>query len=129
GTIIDDEQLEPKAAHYLVALLAEGGAVGLAHLDVTTGEFAATQLALRDLVDELARLEPREIVHAHIEHDALAQLQARIKTAWTELPAPGLYNAARAEVELVAALGRELPRNEKGAPLFGPLALRAALAV
>ena len=129
GTIIDDEQLEPKAAHYLVALLAEGGAVGLAHLDVTTGEFAATQLALRDLVDELARLEPREIVHAHIEHDALAQLQARIKTAWTELPAPGLYNAARAEVELVAALGRELPKDEKGATLFGPLALRAALAV
>ncbi|HEX6836196.1 MAG TPA: DNA mismatch repair protein MutS [Polyangia bacterium] len=129
GTIIDDEQLEPKAAHYLVALLAEGGAVGLAHLDVTTGEFAATQLALRDLVDELARLEPREIVHAHIDHDALAQLQTRIKTAWTELPAPGLYNAARAEAELVAALGRELPRDDKGAPTLGPLALRAALAV
>jgi len=42
GTITDDEQLEPKAAHYLVALLAEGGAVGLVHFDVTMGEFVAT---------------------------------------------------------------------------------------
>src|SRR6476469_3553935 len=75
GTIIDDEQLEPKAAHYLVALLAEGGAVGLAHLDVTTGEFAATQVALRDLVDELARLEPREVLHAGLDEAELAAVQ------------------------------------------------------
>src|SRR4051812_42801829 len=129
GTIIDDEQLEPKAAHYLVALLAEGGAVGLAHLDVTTGEFAATQLALRDLVDELARLEPREVLHAGLDDAELAAVQARIKTAWAELPAPGLYNAARAEQELVAATGRELPRDDKGALALGALALRAAVGV
>ncbi|MCU1277962.1 MAG: mismatch repair protein MutS, partial [bacterium] len=129
GTIVDDEQLEPKAAHYLVALIAEGGAVGLAHLDVTTGEFAATQLALKDLVDELARLEPRELLYAGLAEAELASLRARIKTAWAELPAPGLYNAARAESELVAATGRELPRDPKGAALLGPLALRAAIAV
>ncbi|HEY1585969.1 MAG TPA: DNA mismatch repair protein MutS, partial [Polyangia bacterium] len=129
GTITDDEQLEPKAAHYLVALYAEGGAVGLAHLDVTTGEFAATQVALRDLVDELARLEPREVLHAGLDEAELAAVRARIKTAWAELPAPGLYNAARAEVELVAATGRELPRDQKGALALGALALRAAIAV
>ena len=129
GTITDDEQLEPKAAHYLVALYAEGGAVGLAHLDVTTGEFAATQVALRDVVDELARLEPREVLHAGLDEAELAAVRARIKTAWAELPAPGLYNAARAETELVAATGRELPRDAKGALALGALALRAALAV
>src|SRR4051794_36680256 len=128
GTITDDEQLEPKAAHYLVALVAEGGAVGLAHLDVTTGEFAATQVALRDLVDELARLEPRELLHAGLAEGELASLQARIKGAWAELPAPGLYNAARAESELVAATGRELPRDNRALTL-GPLALRAAIGV
>ena len=129
GTIIDDEQLEPKAAHYLCALLAEGGAVGLAHLDVTTGEFAATQLRTAGLLDELARLEPREILYAGLDEAELAALRARIKVAWSELPAPGLYNAARAEAELVAATGRQLPRDEKGALVLGPLALRAALAV
>jgi DNA mismatch repair protein MutS len=129
GTIIDDEQLEPKAAHYLLALLCEGGACGLAHLDVTTGEFAATQLPLADVVDELARLEPREILYAGVDEPQLQKWRAVIKTAWTELPAPGLYNAARAEAELEARTGRELPRNPTGAPLLGPLALRAAVAV
>src|SRR5262249_28669192 len=72
GTVIDDEQLEPKAAHYLVAVLAEGGACGLAHLDVTTGEFAATQLPVSGLVDELARLEPREVLQAGLDEATLA---------------------------------------------------------
>ena len=129
GTLIDDEQLEPKAAHYLVAVLAEGGACGLAHLDVTTGEFAATQLPLGELVDELARLEPREVLHAGLDEAALARLGARVKTAWTALAAPGLYNAERAQAELERVTGRALPKNDKGAPLLGPLALRAAVAV
>src|SRR5690349_14518313 len=87
GTVIDDEQLEPKAAHYLVAILAEGGAAGLAHLDVTTGEFAATQLQARELLDELARLEPREVLHAGLDEPTLATLKARVRVAWAELPA------------------------------------------
>ena len=41
GVILDEEQLDPKAAHYLVAVIADGETAGIAHLDVTTGEFAA----------------------------------------------------------------------------------------
>ena len=129
GTVIDDEQLDPKAAHYLVAILAEGGACGLAHLDVTTGEFAATQLPTRDLVDELARLEPREILQAGLGDGELALLKARVTSSWAELPAPGLYNAERAQAELETAIGRELPRDAKGQLALGSLALRAAIAV
>src|SRR5215510_1941319 len=61
GVILDEEQLDPKAAHYLVAVIAEGDVAGIAHLDVTTGEFAAAQLDAAEVVDELARLEPREV--------------------------------------------------------------------
>jgi DNA mismatch repair protein MutS len=136
GTIVDDEQLEPKAAHYLVALLVEGGAAGVAHLDVTTGEFAATQLPAQSLVDELARLEPREVLWGGLDEDELAPLRARVKAAWAALPAPGLYNAERAQAELEAATGRALPRSaptgktaDAGALTLGPLALRAAWAV
>ena len=117
GTITDDEQLEPKAAHYLVALLAEGGAVGLAHLDVTTGEFAATQLALdgprrragapraaRDLVRR-ARRAPSE---THAARRASRRRGPRCRRR-------GCTTRARAEAELVAATGRELPRDDDGA--------------
>src|SRR5437660_9744131 len=56
GVILEEEQLDPKAAHYLAAVVADKTRAGIAHLDVTTGDFAATELDLRELTDELARL-------------------------------------------------------------------------
>ena len=53
GIVLDDEVLDPKLPRYLAALVPAGArtrgeaaaAVGLAYLDVTTGELAATELA------------------------------------------------------------------------------------
>src|SRR6185369_14074743 len=67
GVILDEEQLDPKAAHYLVAVVADGENAGIAHLDVTTGEFAAAMLGTGDVIDELARLEPREVLLSGLE--------------------------------------------------------------
>src|SRR5262249_29387864 len=51
GVVIDDDVLEPKLPHYLAALVPSKGAgkaceVGLAYLDATTGELAATELPI-----------------------------------------------------------------------------------
>lgn len=127
GTLVDEEQLDPKAAHYLVGVLVEGGACGLAHLDVTTGEFAATEIPLEALVDELARLEPREVLHAGLDEALRRRLGARVATRFTELCAPGLYNAERARAELLRRTGRPVPDAAEGG--LGPLAARAAVAV
>jgi DNA mismatch repair protein MutS len=66
GVVLDEEQLQPKASHYLAAVCpGSGPAIGLsgvAYLDVSTGEFAATQLPLADAVEELCRIEPREVL-------------------------------------------------------------------
>jgi DNA mismatch repair protein MutS len=43
GTILEPEFLEAKRNNYLIALAAQGKAVGLAMLDVSTGEFAITE--------------------------------------------------------------------------------------
>src|SRR5215831_1970073 len=71
GIVLDEEMLDAKAPRYLAAVaLGAGGAVGLAYLDVTTGEFRATELVgLRELEDELARVEPREILAAASDID------------------------------------------------------------
>src|SRR5688572_11043826 len=60
GVMLDDEVLEPKAARYLSAVVpGEAARWGLAYLDVTTGEFHATELAsVEALADELARTQP-----------------------------------------------------------------------
>ncbi len=65
--------------------------VGLAYLDVTTGELAATELPLAAVIDELVRIAPREIVCAPellVERSRLAPVRSRIKVPWNAAPVP-----------------------------------------
>ena len=62
GTVVSPSLLEPKSNNYLTALAVDGDAAGLAYVDITTGEFAATQLSLPDLPLELDRLSPAELL-------------------------------------------------------------------
>ncbi len=73
GTVMDPGMLADTRHNYLLALAPEPdrngdgwAAVGLAYVDISTGDFAATQLdgdeAPLGVVEELARLEPREVL-------------------------------------------------------------------
>ena len=63
GVLLDEDQLEPKANNYLAALQpGPSGRMGLAYLDASTGEFAATELPEAEAIDELLRIEPAEVL-------------------------------------------------------------------
>jgi DNA mismatch repair protein MutS len=66
GTVVEPSLLDERRNNYLVALVVEGHRAGLAYADITTGEFAATQLVDEDVarlvVEELVRLRPAEVV-------------------------------------------------------------------
>jgi len=63
GTVIEDTLLEAKANNYLAAVCGEGKRFGLAYLDLSTGEFRATEIeGERELADELARIAPAELL-------------------------------------------------------------------
>ena len=66
GTILEPEFLEEKRNNYLIALAAQGKAVGLAFLDVSTGEFAITEAggerAEEAILAEVGSLGARECV-------------------------------------------------------------------
>ena len=62
GTVVSPSLLEPKSNNYLTALAMDGDAAGLAYVDITTGEFAATQLSRSELPLELDRLSPAELL-------------------------------------------------------------------
>ena len=66
GVMLDEDVLEPKLARYVAALvpMPSGEAMALAYLDVSTGEFRATEVSRVDLLDELTRVAPREILCA-----------------------------------------------------------------
>ncbi|KAJ6519566.1 muts domain V-domain-containing protein [Mycena sanguinolenta] len=64
GTLIDESFLNQYENNYLLAIsdLPEPGEVGLAWIDVSTGEFYSKPATYDVLRDELARINPREIV-------------------------------------------------------------------
>lgn len=68
GTVIEDELLEPTASNFLVAVELDLVGWGAACIDVSTGEFWATQAlndrGARKLLDLLARLRPAEVLAA-----------------------------------------------------------------
>lgn len=69
GTVIEPGMLDAGRNNYLVAAVLAGEKAGLAYADITTGEFAATQLASRNGLDEeLARLAPAELLLPDNEH-------------------------------------------------------------
>lgn len=65
GTLIDSSLLPGDANNFLASVVIEGGNAGISYLDITTGEFAATELDLGDgntIRAELTRINPAEIV-------------------------------------------------------------------
>ncbi len=69
GTLTEPTMLEERRPNYLAAVVIEGNRVGIAYAEISTGEFATTQLsartpeaALAAARQELTRLQPREVL-------------------------------------------------------------------
>jgi DNA mismatch repair protein MutS len=66
GTVTEDHLLEGGRANYLAAACGQGEALGLAYVDISTGDFRLMDLtglrAAERLAAELARIEARELV-------------------------------------------------------------------
>ena len=66
GTIVEPGLLQSHANNYLVALVVHDGKAGIAYADITTGEFAVTEIDAADLTPvraELTRLRAAEVVY------------------------------------------------------------------
>ncbi len=83
GTVIEPELLDEKRPNYLAAWISDGQHVGLAYADVTTGEFAATQLeAVGAGEQELLRILPREcLLQAPTDKSRETIVQPRVNAA------------------------------------------------
>jgi DNA mismatch repair protein MutS len=62
GTVIEPKLLEVKNNNYLVSLVTAGRLAGLSYVDITTSEFAVTQMDLDRLPSEISRLRPSEVI-------------------------------------------------------------------
>jgi DNA mismatch repair protein MutS len=64
GTVTEPGLLPGDANNYLASVILDQGLAALAYADITTGEFAVTELPLESLRAELTRLHPAEILHS-----------------------------------------------------------------
>ncbi len=60
GTVVEPALLEEKQSNYLAAVVTQENRAGLAYVDITTGEFATTEVERSEIEQELARIQPRE---------------------------------------------------------------------
>jgi len=62
GTVLEPGLLDSKSNNYLVGVVTGESEAGLALVDITTSEFATTQLPLARAATELQRLNPSEVI-------------------------------------------------------------------
>jgi DNA mismatch repair protein MutS len=88
GTVVEPSLLDSKSNNYLVSVVLGEEAAGLAYVDITTAEFATTQVPLHRVIHELERLKPSEVIAAKGADLSLVKLSApvtRLDDYWFEL--------------------------------------------
>ena len=127
GVNLDEESLDPRVPSVVAAVAGEPRrGYGLAFLDVTTGDFHATEATTAEaLVDELARAEPRELVLGRGPDDA--ELAALLRRAYPRVPQAHAPEGAASPAEAL----RATLRGAFDAAVFerAPLAAAAAARV
>jgi DNA mismatch repair protein MutS len=101
GLVVDTDTLKPKENNYLMALAAGGqGRWGIALLDITTGEFRATEVRdMEGVHSEIASVNPREVLLSEGEPgEALRrQLQGSLAGRMVNLVPEWVWAPDRAE--------------------------------
>ncbi len=85
GTIVEPGLLPGDANNYLAAVALEGHRIGIAYTDITTGEFAATQLQSED-VQSAIRLELIRLAAAEVLFPESLQVPEGVAGQATRLP-------------------------------------------
>jgi len=88
GTVVEPSLLDSKTNNYLVSLVLGEEEAGIAYIDITTSEFATTQVTSQRAIPELERLRPSEIITAkasELSHLRLATPVTRLDDYWFEL--------------------------------------------
>lgn len=106
GTVIEESMLNERKNNYIAALFLCANTLGLAYCDVSTGEFTVSEFTsqkwIDELTDELARVQPTEI----IANDALFLQETLVKrlqkNSFLECYASWAFEQEQAEARLCA---------------------------
>ncbi len=100
GTVVEPSMLDQQSNNYLAALQVDGTEAGLSYIDITTGEFAVTQLPLSHLPAEINRLSPAELLVPEGDDD-FTELNVEVSVPLQ----PKEFHASRAREALLTHFG------------------------
>ncbi|MDQ4105859.1 MAG: DNA mismatch repair protein MutS, partial [Actinomycetota bacterium] len=92
GTVIEDNVLSAGESNYLVSYVMRDGRAGIAIVEASTGEFTGTEVPEEELLAELERWSPKEIiVPERTAAESLPKVRAAFGSAprWTFEPSAG----------------------------------------
>ena len=69
GTLTEDAMLDPRSSNHIASVFEYRGKMGLAVAELSTGRFAVTSFHKLELVEELSRLAPSELVICETQSD------------------------------------------------------------
>jgi len=106
GLVTEPENLDARAANYLAAFTdPSGDEIGLAYIDISTGEFACTLLPDSDSLEaELHRITPSEVLFLDGSEEHHSGLRAQLETRWAALPDQA-FSLSSARLELCELFG------------------------
>jgi len=85
GTVVEEMLLEPKDHNFLASVSVAAEGVGLALMDLSTGDFLATEFRGEDswtkALDELSRFRPKELV---LPDSPGQEAERRLRADWPE---------------------------------------------
>lgn len=81
GTIIDTEYLDEKSNNYLMGIVVKKETIGLTYIDITTGEFVASEKKKTEdyvykILGEINKISPREVL---IDENSYSDLEKELK--------------------------------------------------
>lgn len=102
GTVLEDGMLDAKANNYLVALASEPDLYGVAVVDISTGEFAVTEIdathGSQKVMEELGRLSPAEVLIKEMELDLSEPVRRTTGAAVTKYEDNSIYRKSAKEM-------------------------------
>ena len=70
GSLVDEKEFDQKANLFMAAVWGENGVYGLAHADLSTGEFRLTEInSFENLIEELGRIDPAELLLSELDRE------------------------------------------------------------
>jgi DNA mismatch repair protein MutS len=87
GTVVEPNLLESKRNNYLASLVVAGEEAGIAYVDISTSEFATTELTANRILPELERLQPSEVLTPQdaADYPRLPFTVSRLDDYWFDL--------------------------------------------